>query len=165
MKIKKNLPVDLDGSPALFLDFDGVMHPAGCHKRDYMCKTPLLSEIVRKVPGIEIIISSSWRKSLTLEKMKTFFPTDISKRIIAVTPIILPKPDKHSRYHEIQAYLKENPHEKWVAIDDNSRFFPPGCDHLIKVDGKEGMDDSIVSQINFKFKIMKSAPPTCYAMD
>lgn len=152
-------------NPALFLDLDGVAHPAGCDRREYMCRMNHLLDLVRRLPKLEIVISSSWRKTLTIEKIRSFFYPEIADRIVGMTPVITPKPEKYGRYLEIQQYLREHPYDRWIALDDNSKLFPPGCDHLIKVNGKQGLDETTVSQINFKLKIMKSAPPTSYAMD
>lgn len=57
----------------LFLDFDGVMHPV--NQVDLFCREEHLARVLRDFPGIDIVISSSWRETHTLKNMKTFFLT------------------------------------------------------------------------------------------
>jgi hypothetical protein len=48
-------------TPILFLDFDGVMHPASYSKaRQSFCYAPWLEAVVAKHP-LRIVVSSSWR--------------------------------------------------------------------------------------------------------
>src|SRR5665811_2061019 len=70
----------------LFLDFDGVMHPV--NQTNIFCREEHLARVLRDFPGVEVVISSSWRETHTLKNMQTFFLTDLRSRIIGVTPVI-----------------------------------------------------------------------------
>lgn len=52
-------------NPVLFLDFDGVTHPEVCTAEQLFCCLPLIEEVLRRRPGVDIVISSSWRANTT----------------------------------------------------------------------------------------------------
>jgi hypothetical protein len=114
----------------LFLDFDGVMHPIDQH--NLFCREEHLARVLRKFPDVEIVISSSWRLTHSLQNMQSFFLTDMRSRVIGVTPIIDIEGSVNcgcTRFLEIQKYLADtgNQHRNWVALDDDASLFPFGC--------------------------------------
>ncbi|MBB4867156.1 hypothetical protein HNP46_006067 [Pseudomonas nitritireducens] len=101
----------------LFLDFDGVVHK----RRDgpEFCYVPRLAAVLRDFPAVEVVISSSWRDTLTLDEMRAKFPEDLRLRIIGATPRL-----NGSRSTEIKTWVKSNrPGAAWLALDDELRRF------------------------------------------
>jgi hypothetical protein len=101
----------------------------------------VLNEILEKT-GAEIVVSSDWKRWASVEDLGTFYESQgIIKKPIALTPS-LKDFDEYSDalYHykgwyerarilEIEHWLKNNPVESWVAVDD----MPLG--EYINVDG------------------------------
>jgi hypothetical protein len=118
----------------LFLDFDGVMHPA--NKQDLFCREEHLVRVLFDFPGVEIVISSSWRETHSLKNMRSFFLTDLRSRIVGVTSVfeICNAVDVLGvRFDEITRYLADtgNPRRPWVALDDALELFPVECPQLV----------------------------------
>jgi hypothetical protein len=138
------------GRVVLFTDFDGVVHPRPTAGRDagLFCSIHLLEDVLRHVPNVQVVISSSWREHHPLEEMREYFAEDLRERIVGVTPMLrrelesipeslLPYP----RHAECIAWLHREraPGTCWLALDDSPEEFVPGCTHLIPVDGSEGL--------------------------
>ena len=68
----------------LFLDFDGVLHPTHFAGEDPFNRVHLLEETLEG-SNIEIVISSSWRFTHSLEKLQKLLPNSISSLVIGVT--------------------------------------------------------------------------------
>jgi len=134
----------------LFTDFDGVMHPRPTAGRDagLFVSLHLFEGVLREVPAIEVVISSSWREHHPFDVMREYFAEDLRERIVGVTPLLrrelesvpeslLPYP----RHAECIAWLQREraPGTCWLALDDSPEEFVPGCTHLVPVDGSEGL--------------------------
>lgn len=132
----------------VFLDFDGVLNSAqSCtfwhNKRDQskwenelykdwpgtlkeylameFCPIALsnVEELIRRVPDLKIVISSTWRLSETVESLKEILKPAklVSDAVVDVTPRIKLTP----RGNEIQAWLDQHPEVvEFVIIDDDS---------------------------------------------
>ena len=59
----------------LFLDFDGVTHPEPYDQDAAFQQLPFIEAVVRDMVGVEIVVSSSWRESHSLEELREFFFT------------------------------------------------------------------------------------------
>ena len=117
-------------SPILiFLDFDGVLR-----RRDsppYRLEKPLLDAFqaaVRRIPGAEIVITSSWCEVVGLSELRKLFSPDIAPQVVGVVPIGRFR-DDFPRYGEVLAYLKqqEGGWRPWIAVDDDERAYPGGA--------------------------------------
>jgi len=134
----------------LFLDFDGVLHPAVNHDPALLlCKRPLLEDVLRQCPSVEIVVSSTWRENRTLAQLQAFFSPDILPRIIGVTPQWRAIQDDESfgtyvRQAEVEAWLREAglPWQQWVALDDQPHLFRPFCKNLIVTKAATGLTES-----------------------
>lgn len=146
----------------LFLDFDGVLHPAiidlGDEHRRFE-KVPLFESILRQAPGVSIVISSSWRLQYPMPVMLGFFSPDIANRIIGGTPDpydVDPTPDlrMHYRQAEIDAWLRQNRlrDADWVALDDHAEGFQPGLRRLVHC--KNPLDEETAERL---LKALKKA--------
>lgn len=127
----------------LFLDFDGVLHPDGVA---LFSRLALLEEYLLKMPGVEIVVSSTWREDQTLDELKLHFPESIRDRIIGVTPSLEDGYDCGGRQREIHAFLEsaglDGGNATWVALDDMALFFEDGYPHLVLTDSTRGFDES-----------------------
>ncbi len=139
----------------LFLDIDGVLHPAICSSdADLLCRRPLLEAVVRECPQVEIVISSTWRESRTLPQLQALFSADISARIIGVTPVWQAIQDEASmetyvRQAEIEAWLRQagRVREPWVALDDLPSLFRPFLPNLVLSDPMTGLTEEICATL------------------
>ena len=121
---------------ALFLDFDGVLHPNLAAPHERMCLMPLLAETLADA-DIDIVISSSWRFEWPLGKLRGLFPPALRPRVVATTgPAHI---GRHARWHEIAAYRQTEGIAHWRALDDARFEFPNPCDELIACEGSRGL--------------------------
>lgn len=129
----------------IFLDIDGVLHPADRRQGTFSCLREFES-LVRQFHDVEIVISSSWRIDYSIAHLRSMFSRDIAARIIGVTP------DRSSsseviesfrREREIEDWLRENgrQHDRWVALDDCEWMYSPNCTQLVKIDPISGFDE------------------------
>ena len=139
----------------LFLDFDGVLHPAVNYDPALLLrKLPLLEGVLFQVPSIEIVISSTWRETRTLRELQSLFSDDIAPRIIGVTPHWLDIQDDTSfgayvRQAEIEAWLRKSgqPWQQWLAIDDQAHLFRPFCKQLLLTNPATGLTESDCTEL------------------
>lgn len=150
----------------LFLDFDNVMHWCG-HELP-MSRTEELARIVGAHPELDIVISSSWRESFTLDELKDLFPEEIAERIIGATPVIEPKMELNEegelvaqehglREEEIGQFLQEHHWEgvPWVALDDALDLFH-NPENLILV--QEGIGPETIAEVDHWVAGVKGQP-------
>lgn len=137
----------------LFLDFDGVMHPVGCTIDRYFCHAHLLEGWLRQRPGVDVVISSSWRETYTFDVIESFFAEDLQQRIVGVTPIIRAVHDdgggeQGEREAEVMQWLSRSrePLRPWVALDDMSWLFRPQCQRLVLCDPEVGLTPAALDQ-------------------
>jgi Swiss Army Knife RNA repair-like protein len=123
------------GGLLIFLDFDGVLrrNEAPLHRLE----KPLLAvfeEAVRRIPDVQIVITSSWREVIGLADLRRLFSPDVAARIVGVTPF-----GDGGRYGEILAYLKQGGGggRRWVVVDDDPYGYPRDTP-LILVDPARG---------------------------
>jgi hypothetical protein len=133
----------------IFLDFDGVLRrkQSPLYRLDADCLATF-EESIRALPEAEIVIMSSWREALSLERMRHLFSADIAARIIGVTPIAS-RPEGHYRYHEVLAYLRKRSEASgcsWVALDDDPSHYP-AIPNLILINGEQGFDDEAARRL------------------
>lgn len=151
----------------LFLDFDGVLHAP--KKDGLFARVSQFEEALEKHPQIEIIISSSWRESHSLEQLKAIFTKDFSKRIKGVTPVFEFEPVEWAdgsgffmgsqglRQKEIEAYMGENypPHTPWIAIDDMPELFSEDASLIYT---PEGFNEKSIEELDHWVKAIKGRP-------
>ena len=138
----------------LFLDFDGTTHPTPrsyTSGEDLFCRLPILESWLRQRPGIEVVISSSWREAHSVDEMRGYFCEDLQRRIIGATPVLkrddweqydgeLP-PTRFERELEVQRWLRESgePWRPWAALDDQAWLYRPFNPRLVLCDQKVGL--------------------------
>lgn len=129
----------------IFLDFDGVLHPVGTPVRGpgVFARKGLFEGTLRTLglESIEIVISSTWRLAIPLQKLKKLFSPDVAARIIGKTADA-EEPEDYPRYDEIRAWLESNGARKnWIAIDDDPERFPPRLSNVVFTDPLVGFDE------------------------
>jgi len=141
----------------LFLDFDGVLHPDRYALTNYdpdrvfrsneiFSQAPILAGLITEFP-CQIIISSSWRFTHSLEEMKAKLPKVLAKNVVGVTGDAYIGP--YPRYNEIQEYLTSRNKSlfAWRALDDSKLEFPNGCTDLILCDPNTGITSKQIQEL------------------
>jgi hypothetical protein len=124
----------------LFLDFDGVLHPASAGREALFSPTSML-EAVLPDDRCRIVMSSSWRHHYPFEKLVAFIPVALRRCVVGTTGD--PHVGRWPRYHEIKTYLaRESALADWRALDDSRIEFPAGCVELILCDPNLGIQES-----------------------
>ena len=137
----------------LFLDFDGVLHPAS-QAGPRFTGVPLLASWLAEWPGVDVVVSSSWREVHTMHELVDLLGPRIGPRVVGRTP----QPRRsdldwsahpthgrarpvYLRQAEIQAWLASSwqPDRAWVALDDMPCLFEPDCPRLVTCRGREGL--------------------------
>jgi hypothetical protein len=131
----------------LFLDFDGVSHPEPCRPDEEFSTLRLIEDVLQEFPGVEIVISSSWREHFLIEEIRAKFSADIGSRIVGFTPVVRKLTERWTppcadavREAEVLIWMKANRPwgTPWLAIDDRPRWFTPECRNLLVTDRKWG---------------------------
>lgn len=129
----------------LFLDFDGVLHPAGVREDSYLVDMPNLSQALRRHAGaVRVVISSAWRETESLDQLRAQFDQDLQHLVVGVTPVL----PGQNRQAECLAWLQEHaPAARWIAVDDDARGFEPGCENLFLVP-KTGLEPAVADALS-----------------
>ncbi len=103
--------------PVLMLDIDGVLHPGQSGTLIYL---PLLETWLRAHPDVDVVISSNWRETHTLDELRNFFSIELRERVIGCTPVL----PNSTRLDEILFVVREYGITQWAALDDRVQDFP-----------------------------------------
>jgi hypothetical protein len=136
----------------LFLDFDGVLHPNNRAGRLFMWGTRLAAWL-DTWPGVDVVISSSWREVHPKDEIVEMLGPAIASRVVGCTPWARQKRDdgvypaatttqfKYERQAQIAAWMASSwdPARAWVALDDMPYLFERDCAHLIVCAGRTGL--------------------------
>lgn len=146
----------------LFIDFDGVLHPPIIYPGEenlHFQHLPLLESVLRQVPEVTLVLSTSWRLLHPLSWLRAIFSADIAARIIDTTPDpydIDPAPELRWFYRqtECDAWLRQNRrrNEAWFALDDHADGFLPGCRQLIHCKPGMMLDEETAALLLCKLK-------------
>lgn len=151
----------------LFLDFDGVLHPRPIFGRpgetDLFCSLHLLEDVLRQVPQVEVVISSSWREDHPLDEIRQYFSEDLRDRIVGMTP--MPGEDielapldlvDFPRHTQCVAWLvrRRSAGTRWLAVDDDAEHFAPRCAQLLLVDGSVGLTADSAAELRDRLQGM-----------
>lgn len=157
----------------LFLDFDGALHPRPTIGRsgetDLFRSLHLLEDVLRQVPDVEVVISSSWREQHHLDELREHFGEDLRERIVGTTP--LPGEDidfapsglvDYPRHTECVAWLSRwrPAGVPWLTIDDMAEEFAPRCQQLLLIDGDVGLDAGTSAHLLQRLKATTSDTST-----
>lgn len=131
----------------LALDIDGVLHPAVNYNPELLLlNLPMLEDVLRQRPSVEIVVSSTWRETRALSELRALFSHDIAARIVGVTPHWRDIQDEttygaYVRQAEIEAWLRSTGRswEQWLAVDDQKHLFKPFCKNLLVTNAATGL--------------------------
>jgi hypothetical protein len=138
----------------LFLDFDGVLHPAlpyfdethpdSPHFQDL----PALEAVLRAHPHVVVVIASTWRLTRTLATMQAQFSPDLRERVIDVTPRVADTHATGARQREIELWLDAHGgrDQPWVAVDDMRSYFNPGACLVEAHDGFRAREAALLTE-------------------
>lgn len=119
----------------LFLDVDGVLHPLLAHERKPLSCLPRLATVLRDFPEVQVVITSTWRLTRSLEDLRAIFPADLRGRVIGATAAPGYEPCPGARQYEALAWLDDyDQAAQWIALDDYApHYFSSSrlvlCDH------------------------------------
>lgn len=122
--------------PVLYLDFDGVLHPADVRvsptdrrpqvyvrgqptDQPLFEHLPLLERLLAPYPQLRIILSTSWVREFGYEFALKQLTPSLLTRVIGAT--LYPAP---ARYYCIQIDAEERGLTKWLALDDDLNCWP-----------------------------------------
>jgi hydroxymethylpyrimidine pyrophosphatase-like HAD family hydrolase len=114
----------------LFLDIDGVLNTCENQAIDNE-KLSYIRYLISK--GVDIVISSSWRRHKTRAELCDFLNIPIR----GVTPI---GRETVRRGFEINQWLHDNDDPMYCIIDDNSDIMSYQADSFVKTDSEKGME-------------------------
>ena len=137
-------------SRALFIDIDGVLHPApepgrlGPSDRflqvGHFGWLPELVQLLRPHPDVAVVVHSSWRLSYSDDEVREML-LELGERVIEVTPRCA------GRYESILAWLDDHPVESYRIVDDDaSEFASPTPPELVLCDPSPGLSSPAVQQ-------------------
>ena len=140
----------------LFLDFDGVLHPQydgePTPKEVCFCHLPRFEAVMRRHPGVQIVISSTWRQQFGMLQLSAFFSADIARRIVGITPTYPADgpPRMHIREWEILQWLQQHhaSNRPWVALDDSQGDFRDYRHRVVFCQPWEGLSEHRAVQLN-----------------
>jgi hypothetical protein len=141
----------------LFLDFDGVLHPASAYQTHAFSHAPALARCVAPY-DCEIVISSSWRFSYTLDELRSLLPRELAMRVTGATgPAHV---GSQARYIEICKYLQKRmlQTDAWRALDDAAWEFPHGLRNLVSCDPNVGLAERQLLELEQWFISARDRP-------
>lgn len=121
---------------ALFLDFDGVLHPGLAGTLIYLER---IEAFLANHPLLGVVFSTTWREEYSVQEMATWFRNTSPARFLGATPV-LQDHGPARRWREIQAWRSQNQfHGLWAALDDDPSLFPANCPELVLCDPARGL--------------------------
>lgn len=127
----------------LFLDFDGVLHREEFHALEFEF-LPDFERALIDFPEVAIVISSTWRMTDPLERLRGRFSEGFRERVVGVTPIRKESTGDGERGREIRDFIVLNDLEgiPWLAVDDDARIFEEEVlSNVILTDGAFGLTE------------------------
>lgn len=120
----------------LFLDFDGVLHPAGGEPGQVLpfCWVSELAEELASHLDVGLVIHSSWIDVHTVEAMREFLGP--------LGPRLIGKVGPGEKSPAVLSFVRERPDLPWLVIDDDpTRFGPEFPGSVLMCDPSTGLSD------------------------
>ncbi|MFM0629357.1 HAD domain-containing protein [Paraburkholderia xenovorans] len=155
-------------TPTLFVDFDGTLH-RGHALLDGSGRVsldtgnplfefaPLLVSLLEPYPRVEIVLTTSWLYKFSLERVVSYLPLPLAKRVVGTTHGIKSRfgylQDGSARTYIIRSYVFAHRLKNWLAIDDSvygayhlNTSVLELEPHLVLLDAKKGIGDTEAQQ-------------------
>ncbi|HYD75223.1 HAD domain-containing protein [Ramlibacter sp.] len=122
----------------LYLDFDGVLHPATCEPDQRFSRAAALAQALAQF-DCELVISSSWRFAVPWPDLLQLLPAELVPRVSGCTGEAVI--GRHAREREILAHVRGlSGAIDWRALDDCDWDFGDRT-RLIACDPNAGFGD------------------------
>lgn len=146
--------------PTLYLDYDGVCHPAGIpvsltsklpHSPELFAYAPLLVDLLAAYPTVEIVLTTRWSWVVGCKRAASYLPPELGERVVgSVHPhkfgrrtILLPQ------LEAILRHVKLTGRKQWLVVDDDAdihRAAELGPGHFVACDPRLGLSDVSVQE-------------------
>lgn len=147
--------MDRSQQAVIFLDFDGVLHPAEyLHFKEIDGELVLGSDVrfcwagvlwnLIKDQDCDLVIHSSWRTSFDLPEIREMLPQELRSRVREVTGY-------GPRYNSIMEYVEAHKLRKYLILDDSPEEFPLGLQALVVCYPERGIDSPEVKERVIRF--------------
>ncbi|WP_429356473.1 HAD domain-containing protein [Paraburkholderia sp. 32] len=157
-------PLRMDNTtPTLFDDFDGTLHVGNAYVdendevavdtgRPLLEFAPLLVDVLAPYPAVEIVLTTSWARRLSEERVIAYLLSELRPRVVGTTRDIKPRRsyvlDGTERTDVICSYVYGKRLKHWLAVDDAvfgaERFGrEPGelVERFLLLDSSKGISD------------------------
>ena len=141
-------------SPIVFLDYDGVLHPAEVYRRrgrivlmregiNLFEWSPMLVDALAPHPNTQLVLSTSWVRVLGFKRALEWLPATLRRRIVGATwhsRMSQAWWERSSRFEQIHAYVRRHECQRWLAIEDDHEHW--NAEHhanLVALDGDLGL--------------------------
>lgn len=158
--------------PIVFVDFDGVLHPASCPERNLAMHANALAKVLLDNDALAVA-STTWRLRRGLSALRASVGPALGALLIDKTPIyselnLKALPDRllaYQRHTECVAWMRkhhENP-DAWLALDDRPYIFYPFCSNLVECDARTGLTGQTLDTLATRLQDMHRAnhPAPC----
>lgn len=144
----------------IYLDFDGVLHSVTRRNGSFEF-LHAFETVLREYPQVEVVVSSSWRESATLDEMRDWFSDDVRHRIVGVTPVLAGQP----RVAEVLAHRASSGRlDPFLVIDDAVDQFPENWESLLACNPNSGLDLAKRTELRLRLdKLLGGLPTVAHA--
>lgn len=126
-------------SRVLFLDFDGVLHPAGGPPGETLPFewVAQLNELLDAHAEVLLVVHSSWRERFSAEELRDFLGP-LGDRLLGAV-------ERGPKAQAILAFVREHPEiERWMVIDDSASEFSTVFESTVVIcDPAKGICDPV----------------------
>jgi hypothetical protein len=120
----------------LFLDFDGVLHPADADPAlAHFCWLPELERLLSSHTDVRIVVHSTWRYDHHDSELRALL-AGLGARFVGSAP-------RGPRQQAIESVLQSNKGKvsNYLVLDDASNEFEEGTLNVVLLDGRAGISD------------------------
>lgn len=120
----------------IFLDFDGVLHPAEADPAlPHFCWLPELERLLSAHTDVRIVVHSTWRYDHHDAELRALLG-GLSERFVGSAP-------RGPRQQAIESVLQSNKGKvsNYLVLDDAPNEFEKGTLNVVLLDGRAGISD------------------------
>ncbi|KVR40723.1 hypothetical protein WK17_21170 [Burkholderia multivorans] len=147
-------------TPTLFVDYDGTLSAGQGYiddegqitlgsGRPLLEFAPILSEILKPYPAVEIVLTTSWLQRLPTEQVIAYLPPDLARRVVGTTRDMKPRfsylRNGCGKTDVIASYALGRGLQNWLALDDSvfdaHLFGREMVSHFVLLDPAVGISD------------------------